>query len=117
MLKEVNKKRKALKMQWRDQFAEFKKEIRTNRDKRFPKKNMELPIPKWEIKANKRDESVFSPRNIIYFWIAGLVVAAIGFFLYNTLSYVFMLVAAFIISLAIEGVISFRHRLTRSRGL
>ena len=117
MLKKINKNRTALKTQWHDQFADFKQNVRSGWDKNFPKKNMELDTSKRDHQPPKRDENLLSRHNIIYFRIAGLVVAALGYFLYNTLSYVFMLIAAFIISLAIEGVVTFRQRLTRSRGI
>jgi predicted PurR-regulated permease PerM len=56
-------------------------------------------------------------RQIALFWIWGLLAVALGYFLYTSMSYVFLLLAALIISLAMEGVVSFRWRLTHNRGV
>jgi predicted PurR-regulated permease PerM len=63
------------------------------------------------------EQSIFSTRRIVIFWAMGLLFVAIGYLVYHTLSYLYMLIAAAILSVALEGIISFWGRLTRSRGV
>ncbi|MDR0369897.1 MAG: hypothetical protein LBH96_05340 [Candidatus Peribacteria bacterium] len=117
MLKKVKEKKAEVQKNWHDKFAEFKKEVRTRRDKRFPKQQMEIALPILPKKPESSKEKPFSTERILLFRLIGLAMIAVAYFLFNTLSYVYMIIAAFIISLAMEGVITFWQRLTRSRGV
>ncbi|MDR0651021.1 MAG: hypothetical protein LBG59_06605 [Candidatus Peribacteria bacterium] len=64
-----------------------------------------------------RDPNLFSTHRIVIFWAVGLLFLAIGYLVYHTLSYLYMLIAAGILSVALEGIITFWSRLTRSRGV
>ncbi|MDR2416285.1 MAG: hypothetical protein LBD75_06935 [Candidatus Peribacteria bacterium] len=102
--------------QWHDQFAAFKAKVKGYRNKKFPhlpRKGASLPLPL----TPPVEQGVFSTHRIVIFWAVGLLFVALGYLAYHTLSYLYMLIAAGILSVALEGVITFWSRLTRSRGV
>ncbi|MDR0283223.1 MAG: hypothetical protein LBI53_08315 [Candidatus Peribacteria bacterium] len=117
MLKKVKQKTIAMKQNWHDQFAIFKKRFRAKFDRRFPKPYMEIEDPSLELQKNPGEQTVSISKKIWLFWLSGLVVVALGYFLYDHLNYIYILLGAFIISLAMESVVIFWQRLTSSRGL
>jgi len=117
MLKKVKQKTAAIKQDLHDQFAAFKSEVRAKFAKKFPKPLMELETSFGESHGKSGDQTMSVSGKIWLFWLSGLAIVVIGFLLHMTLVYIYMLIGAFIISLAMEGVVTFRQRLTRSRGL
>jgi predicted PurR-regulated permease PerM len=118
MFQKIKRYTAQLTQQRHDQFANFKGKVRTNLDQKFPKPHKEIDDSHLSTQAlSEIVEHTFSPHKIIIFWATGLLFVAIGFLLYHTLSYLYMLIAACILSLALEGVIGFRARFTRSRGV
>ncbi len=117
MLKKVRQKTTAVKQNWHDQFAVFKKKFRARFDKNFPKPHMEIEDPSLELQKKSGEQNVSISKKIWLFWLSGLVVVALGYFLYDNLHYIYILLGAFIISLAMESVVIFWQRLTSSRGL
>ena len=56
-------------------------------------------------------------RKVAIFRGLGLAFVILGYLMYHTMEYLYLLIAAYIISLALEGIVSFFSRLTRSRGI
>ena len=71
----------------------------------------------WKFPGEKKEKTPSLQKQFVLFWGIWLLFVILWAILYNTLSYVFMLIAAFICSLALETVIAFWARLTRSRGV
>jgi hypothetical protein len=122
MFQKIKHKTAQLTQQRHDQFADFKHKIRSGLNEKFPAvkkdlddKHLETPLDAQTL--SHIAQQTFSTHRIIVFWGIGLLFVVLGFFLYNTLSYLYMLIAACILSLAVEGLISFFARLTRSRGV
>ena len=67
--------------------------------------------------AEAVSQSVKTTKHILKFWLIGLAIVVLGYMMYISLSYIYMVIAWFIISLALEGCILFRQRLTKSRGI
>jgi predicted PurR-regulated permease PerM len=118
MLQKIKHKTTQLKQDWHNQIASFKGKVKEHRDQRFPHINREIDEEQLELaQTAETDTHPFSTRRIIIFRRIGLLFVGIGYVLYHTLTYFYMLIFAYILSLAIEGVISFWGRTTRSRGL
>jgi hypothetical protein len=116
MFQKISHQFTRLTQQWHDQFATFKTKVKGYRNKKFPH------LPKKGALITLKplapvEQSIFSTRRIVIFWAVGLLFVAIGYLVYHTLSYLYMLIAAGILSVALEGVITFWSRLTRSRGV
>lgn len=60
-------------------------------------------------------ESMITTKKMIKFWLLWLCIVVLWYMMYISLSYLYMVIAAFIISLALEWCIIFRQRLTKSR--
>lgn len=91
------------------------KKIQSRRDKKHPLPYKELDT--LVIEPEKKEKSLTIGQQSIIFRGIGLLFVGLGAILYHTLSYIFMLIFAFITSLALESIIGFRARLTHSRGL
>jgi len=117
MLKKVKQKTTAIKQNWHDQFAVFKAKFRAKFDKKFPRPSMEIETTSLEIQKKTGEQTVTITKKIWLFWLSGLIIVALGYLLYNTLTYIYILIGAFIISLAMESVVIFWQRLTSNRGL
>jgi predicted PurR-regulated permease PerM len=117
MFQKIKDKTAQLTQQRHDQFATFKAKIKEDLKKRFPETHREIDDKHLDAQTlSDIAEHTFSTQKIITFWAVGLLFVAVGFLLYHTLSYLYMVIAAAILSLALEGVIVFWARLTRSRG-
>jgi len=118
MLKKVTQKAREVRRSRRQQFAQFKTQVRVARDKKFPKLRPDIEeAPVVTVSVPQEPQKDRSTQRMITFRGVGLGFAVLGYLLYHTLAYVYMLIAACIISLALEGVITFRSRRTRSRGV
>jgi hypothetical protein len=118
MFEKIKHKTSQLIQNWHNQFADFKLHVKTKLGKKFPKIHKEIDDKNLDIQTLSHiAEHTFSTQRIITFWAIGLLFVAIGFLVYHTLSYLYMLIAAAILSLALEGIVSFWARLTRSRGI
>lgn len=98
-------------IQW---FKNFVKEEYKNR---FPKP--ELDKPSDYLVENNQDEitlqSSKTTKLILKFWLIWLAIVVLWYMMYISLSYIYMVIAAFIISLALEWCVIFWQRITRSR--
>ncbi|GHW02568.1 AI-2E family transporter [candidate division SR1 bacterium] len=95
---------------------QLKKGISNWRNRSFPHtEHVEIEKEK-EISEEIQEERSFSHKMVI-FWGVGLTFVFIGYLMWNTLDYLYLLLAAYIISLAMEGIIGFFSRLTRHRSI
>ena len=60
-------------------------------------------------------ESAKTTKQILKFWLIWLAIVVLWYMMYISLSYIYMVIAGFIISLALEWCVLFWQRLTRSR--
>ncbi len=106
-------------MHMNQKIKNLKKTLSDWRDKTFPTVliNAEESEPaKMEDPLDTKEERSFTSKMIAFRGI-GLVFVSIGYLMYNTLDRIYILVAAYIISLALEGVIKFFAKWTHSRGI
>ncbi|MDR0650815.1 MAG: hypothetical protein LBG59_05450 [Candidatus Peribacteria bacterium] len=118
MFQKLKHKSSQIQQNLHDSVANFKEKMQAHRNKRFPHIEKEIDEAQLEIiQQTEKDATPFSTHTVLIFRSLGLLFVGIGYFLYHTLTYLYMLIAAYILSLAIEGVINFWARITRSRGL
>lgn len=118
MLKEIKKHRKQIKQKlW---FITSRREdFKENFDKKFPVPQMDRPTDHL-IEKNQSEvvaQSVKTTKQILKFRLIWLAVVVLWYMMYISLSYLYMVIAGFIISLALEWCIIFWQRLTKSRGV
>lgn len=118
MLKEIKKQRKQTKQKlW---FTTSRREdFKENFDKKFPVPQMDKPTDHL-IEKNQSEvvaQSVKTTKQILKFRLIWLAVVVLWYMMYISLSYLYMVIAGFIISLALEWCIIFWQRLTKSRGV
>ena len=119
MLRKIKQERKQ-KKQWRwFNIQSRRKNFRENYETRFPVPKMDKPT---DHLIEKDQDSVVSQsakttKQILKFWLIWLAIVVLWYMMYISLSYLYMVVAGFIISLALEWCVIFRQRLTRSRWL
>ena len=85
----------------------------------FPKPKLDKPTNHL-IEENQGDvtaQSTKTTRLILKFWLIWLAIVVLWYMMYISLSYIYMVIAAFIISLALEWCIIFRQRITKNRWL
>ena len=100
-----------------ESFHAWKENIKDKYGKRFPKPKLDKPTDHL-ISVNQTSitaESTKSTRLIFKFWLIWLGIVTLWYMMYISLSYIYMVIAAFIISLALEWCIVFRQRITKSR--
>lgn len=95
-------------------FSKVKKTFSLWWDKKHPLPYEELETI--EITEKKEKNLSIGKQSVIFRGI-GLLFVALGAVFYHTMSYVFMFIAAFVASLAMESVIGFWSRVTHKRGL
>lgn len=119
MWKELKQKREEKKQIMQEQFRTRKEGVKEKYGKRFPKPKLEKPTDHL-LKSNQIEitaESTKTTKLILKFWLIWLAIVILWYMMYISLSYIYMVIAAFIISLALEWFIVFRQRITKSRGL
>ena len=119
MLKKIKKEWKQKKQTLWSNIQSWRKNFRENYDNRFPAPQMDKSTDHL-IEKNQAEavsQSVKTTKHILKFWLIGLAIVVLGYMMYISLSYIYMVIAWFIISLALEGCILFRQRLTKSRGI
>ena len=117
MLQKIRTKKLNMQKDWHDKFADFKTLVRAYREKKFPKQMMEKTLPLFKPQTPSLPSDPFSTKKMLIFRSLGLAMLVLAYMLFHTLTYVYMIIAAFIISLAMEGVVTFRQRVTRYRGI
>lgn len=117
MLKELKQNREKKKQNFAQTFQEWKENIKEKYAKRFPTPKLDKPTT--HLLEKNQDEitlqSAKTTRLILKFWLIGLAIVILWYMMYISLSYIYMVIAAFIISLALEWCIVFWQRLTKSR--
>ena len=117
MLKKIKKQRNQKKQSRWNNFQSWQKDFKENFKSRFPSPNMEKPTEHLldTDHGDKATQSAKYTRQILKFRLIGLAIVALGYMMYISLSYIYMVIAAFIISLALEWTIIFRQRITKNR--
>ena len=118
MWKELKQKREEKKQIMQENFRTRKDDIKEKYGKRFPKPKLDRPTANLieENQADISNQSTKTTKTILKFRLIGLAVVTLWYMMYISLSYIYMVIAAFIISLALEWCIIFWQRITRSRG-
>ena len=117
MLTKIKQNREEKSQKFANNFQLRKEHIKEKYWKIFPKPNLEkstthlLDNNQIEITA----QSTKTTKLILKFWLIWLATVILWYMMYISLSYIYMVIAAFIISLALEWCIVFRQRLTKSR--
>lgn len=98
-------------------FDGWKENLKEKYRERFPKPKLDRPTDHLLEKdqADVNAQSTKTTRLILKFWLIWLAIVVLGYMMFISLSYIYMVIAAFIISLALEWCIIFRQRLTKSR--
>ena len=102
-----------------NKFNSRKKNFNEDYQKKFPIPQMEKSTDELlkDEKNRPNSESLHTTKKFLKFRLIWLCVVVLWYMAYISLSYLYMVLAAFIISLALEGCITFRQRLTKSRWL
>ena len=119
MLKKIKQQWKQKKQTRWSNVRNWKENFKVNYDKRFPAPTMDKPTNHL-IEKNQTEavsQSMKITKQILKFWLIWLAIVVLGYMMYISLSYIYMVIAGFIISLALEWCIVFRQRLTKSRWL
>lgn len=117
MLKELKQNWNIRKQNLAQTFQWRKNNLKKKYAERFPTPKMEKPTT--HLLEKNQDEitlqSTKTTRLIVKFWLIGLATVILWYMMYISLSYIYMVIAAFIISLALEWCIIFWQRITKSR--
>jgi predicted PurR-regulated permease PerM len=119
MLKKIKKEWKQKKQTRWSNIKNWKENFRENYDSRFPTPIMDKSTDHL-IEKNQTEavsQSMKITKQILKFWLIWLAIVVLWYMMYISLSYIYMVIAWFIISLALEWCIVFRQRLTKSRWL
>lgn len=117
MLKERKQKREQKKENLAQKINTWKESIKEKYRERFPKPKLDKPTNHLAEKNQEKiiEQSTQTTRLILKFWLIWLAIVTLWYMMYISLSYIYMVVAGFIISLALEWCIIFRQRITKSR--
>ena len=117
MLTKIKQNREEKSQKFANNFQLRKEHIKERYWKIFPKPNLEKPTT--HLLDNNQIEittqSTKTTKLILKFWLIWLATVILWYMMYISLSYIYMVIAAFIISLALEWCIIFRQRITKSR--
>lgn len=117
MRQELKQKREQKREQLSLEVYGRKENLKEKYRKRFPKPNLEKPETHI-IEENHEEvsaQSAKTTRLILKFWLIWLAIVTLWYMMYISLSYIYMVIAAFIISLALEWCIIFWQRITKNR--
>ena len=119
MLKKIKKDWKQKKQTRWFNVQAWRQNFRENYDSRFPAPTMDKSTDHL-IEKNQDiavSQSMKITKQILKFWLIWLAIVVLWYMMYISLSYIYMVIAGFIISLALEWCVIFWQRLTKSRGL
>ena len=119
MLKKIKNEWKQKKQTRWSNVQSWRQNFREDYDSRFPAPIMEKSTDHLIEKDQNTtvSQSMKTTKQILKFWLIWLAIVVLGYMMYISLSYIYMVIAGFIISLALEWCIVFWQRLTKSRGL
>ena len=119
MLKEIKQQRKQKKQTRWSNVKSWRKNMKENFAKKYPIPQMDKSTDHLVEKDQELavTQSVKTTKQILKFRLIWLAVVVIWYMMYISLSYLYMVIAGFIISLALEWCIIFWQRITRSRWL
>ena len=119
MLKKIKKEWKQKKQTRWSNVQSWRQNFRENYNSRFPApvmdKSTDHLIEKDQDAAVSHSMKI--TKQILKFWLIWLAIVVLWYMMYISLSYIYMVIAGFIISLALEWCVLFWQRLTKSRGL
>lgn len=105
-------------------WADFLKSIKSDNTKqvleleRLEKQIVELQEKEKAVeKAQTSWGRILTNRTSLKFWLIGIVAMFLAYFIFKTIDILFLILTAFIVALAIEGVIEFFERKLRHRGM
>ena len=119
MLKKIKKGWKQKKQTRWSNVQTRKKNFKENYNDRFPVPQMDKSTDHL-IEKNQTmavSQSMKTTKQILKFRLIWLAIVVLWYMMYISLSYIYMVIAWFIISLALEWCVVFRQRLTKSRWL
>ena len=119
MLKKIKKDWKQKKQTLWSNVQSWRQNFRENYDSRFPAPTMDKSTDHLIEKDQDAavSQSMKITKQILKFWLIWLAIVVLWYMMYISLSYIYMVIAGFIISLALEWCIVFWQRLTKSRWL
>lgn len=100
-------------------WSDFLQSIKSDSKKQF----LELQKIEKQLEAQKQQEKktaaplMLTNRMFVKFWIIGVVVIFLGLFVYKSLSIIYLIFMAYIISLAMEAIIDFLQQKLRYRSI
>ena len=117
MLKKLKQQRKQKKQNRSSDFQSWKWNMKKTFAKKFPAPQLDKPTTHLVEKNYKEAvvQSAKTTKQILKFRLIWLVIVVLWYMIYISLSYIYMLIAAFIISLALEWCIIFWQRITKRR--
>ena len=117
MWQELKQKWEQKKQELSEDVYSWKENIKQKYRERFPKPNLEKPETHLleDNQAEVSAQSAKTTRLILKFWLIWLAIVTLWYMMYISLSYIYMVIAAFIISLALEWCIIFFQRITKNR--
>ena len=117
MLKELKQNWEKKKQNLAQAFQWRKNNLKEKYWKHFPQPKLEKPTYHFLIDSPEEvsAQSSKTTKLILKFWLIWLVIVILWYMMYISLSYIYMVIAAFIISLALEWCIIFWQRITQSR--
>jgi predicted PurR-regulated permease PerM len=105
-------------------WADFFKSIKSDTTKqeleleRLEKQIVELQEREKEVEKTQSSWGrILTNRTSLKFWLIGIVAMFLAYFIFKTIDILFLILTAFIVALAIEGVIEFFERKLRHRGI
>lgn len=117
-IKDLRQQSKQNFKKFNNNFKTWKFNFHSKNEKRFPTPSMDISTDHLLEEDNNRTiESVITTKKMLKFRLLWLCVVVLWYMMYTSLSYLYMVIAAFIISLALEWVVIFWQRLTKSRWL
>ena len=100
--------------------SDFFKSIKSdNRKQLLELEKLEKKLDEQQKEEKKQSKApfVFTNRMFLKFWAFGIVVIFLGLFVYQSLSIIYLIFMAYIISLAIEAIIDFIQKRVQYRGI
>jgi len=91
---------------WSNLFRSIKSD---NKKQLLELERLEKKIDELETQKSEKDQNKILPSNRMFlkFWLIGLVVVFLAFLIFKSLNIIFLILTAYIVSLAVEGVIDF----------
>ena len=100
--------------------SDFFKSIKSdNRKQLLELEKLEKKLDEQQKEEKKQSKAplIFTNRMFLKFWAFGILVIFLGLFVYQSLSIIYLIFMAYIVSLAIEAIIDFLQKKLKYRGI